>query len=1082
MSASDRGDLTRWNRAGLSRFRYVDGNAATFLEELRLQLASRFPNWAALRRDPLDGESEAQKRVRLLAQYADEGTADYAWEIVRAFARASHVLGEHIDAYANEGFLETATQWDNLRALAAMLDYHPAPPGSASALIVLEAKAGKAGRVEKGFQVQYAPQAGGDPVVFETLADIEIDEALNGLHLAGWNRSEKGFDPLANGEGHWLPDEDMAVTAGSLALLVQSTPPLAAVTRIEAVDPDTGSLSLASIVTTQESEDAGSWIKGSTRLLLEPENIYQAKLAGENVLELADPPGLSPGEVLSWQDNGAWQFGRVTRCDGNRLSLSGDLPPEGSTLYLAFPIQRRAEDELLLIPADTLAVAHLSNGVPDKLDLNDFDAYPDEENISALKLRDRPDHPYILEVLVKDASAELGNLGRVVARLSAPEDWVFAFHGSPADLAGNQWVVGEAGGGGPAWYALRIQSIERLDEGFSIRFQTAAPADSILRKRLGERLRLLELALDETVLAQATLADWVGGKLGRRSASDLKGIGKPGGNGYYERLGGARTITGLAAHAGPAPGGIPAGLWREFITLARLAVRPELGPDDCCGLAGATLADALKDLERNSAGAGAIPNLARLHGPFAYALGPVGFDRNGDVLEGEWLPLDLARGDTVFQRLKPGRNLLIEAAPGRLKEAMVVAVDDGRQGDTATPPAIRIDPPFEAAEGFVYGETLIRANVVPAGHGERRAERLLGSGDGTRLNQSFVFPEAEVAFVADPTQPAGVRADIDVDVDGQTWQQVGNLRNSGPADPHYTVRLTEEGYLKLEFGDGRHGRRLPTGDNNLRISYREGHGLRGNLPAGSLAELVSFHPVVEAASQPLRAIGGADREDIRSLRESAPASLLALERAVSVTDFADLAQSQGNVWQAAAWVDSAVPPTRGQGRRVKVVIVPAGEVQFGPEGKVSPVPDSFIDRQREFLESSAPPGIGVRVEAFRPKLLDIEAVVWIKTREYEPYQVAEAVRTALRQALALKRRKIGRPLHRSELYAIIEAVQGVEHSTYTLFSHAVDDKSGKLGPAMEEPDDVPAAADEVVFVHEDDRYSSLRVSHLEFRP
>ena len=31
-----RRDMTRWNRAALSRFRYVDGNAASWLEELRL--------------------------------------------------------------------------------------------------------------------------------------------------------------------------------------------------------------------------------------------------------------------------------------------------------------------------------------------------------------------------------------------------------------------------------------------------------------------------------------------------------------------------------------------------------------------------------------------------------------------------------------------------------------------------------------------------------------------------------------------------------------------------------------------------------------------------------------------------------------------------------------------------------------------------------------------------------------------------------------------------------------------------------------------------------------------------------------
>ncbi len=37
-----RPDLTRWNRGGLDRFRYIDGNAATYLDDLRLSLLVRY--------------------------------------------------------------------------------------------------------------------------------------------------------------------------------------------------------------------------------------------------------------------------------------------------------------------------------------------------------------------------------------------------------------------------------------------------------------------------------------------------------------------------------------------------------------------------------------------------------------------------------------------------------------------------------------------------------------------------------------------------------------------------------------------------------------------------------------------------------------------------------------------------------------------------------------------------------------------------------------------------------------------------------------------------------------------------------
>ena len=44
MSEHKRKDLTRWNRASLTQFRYVDGNAVEYLDILRQQLVERFKN------------------------------------------------------------------------------------------------------------------------------------------------------------------------------------------------------------------------------------------------------------------------------------------------------------------------------------------------------------------------------------------------------------------------------------------------------------------------------------------------------------------------------------------------------------------------------------------------------------------------------------------------------------------------------------------------------------------------------------------------------------------------------------------------------------------------------------------------------------------------------------------------------------------------------------------------------------------------------------------------------------------------------------------------------------------------------
>src|SRR6266850_501391 len=130
-------DLTRWNRAVLSRFRYIDANAALHLEALRIELAARFPQWTALDKyDAPPDETASERTARILAEYhADR--SDWAWETTRTFARALHILTEHVDAFANEGYLRTATQWQSVRRLAAMVGYTPAPASSATTPLVL---------------------------------------------------------------------------------------------------------------------------------------------------------------------------------------------------------------------------------------------------------------------------------------------------------------------------------------------------------------------------------------------------------------------------------------------------------------------------------------------------------------------------------------------------------------------------------------------------------------------------------------------------------------------------------------------------------------------------------------------------------------------------------------------------------------------------------------------------------------------------------------------------------------------------------------------------------------------------------
>src|SRR4051794_29099791 len=172
-----RSDLTRWNRAGLNRFTYVDANAITLLDRLRDEILQRFGgSW-----DPASPDA-----TNVMERYAAAPHGDSGWELLRALARAAHVVTAHADAYANETFLRTATQPEFLRRLVALLDYHPTPSSSASTTLSFQTTSAAQDpvRVPAGTQVRFQPPDAA-PVVFETLLPLDASPALNALRPVG---------------------------------------------------------------------------------------------------------------------------------------------------------------------------------------------------------------------------------------------------------------------------------------------------------------------------------------------------------------------------------------------------------------------------------------------------------------------------------------------------------------------------------------------------------------------------------------------------------------------------------------------------------------------------------------------------------------------------------------------------------------------------------------------------------------------------------------------------------------------------------------------------------------------------------
>jgi len=415
--------------------------------------------------------------------------------------------------------------------------------------------------------------------------------------------------------------------------------------------------------------------------------------------------------------------------------------------------------------------------------------------------------------------------------------------------------------------------------------------------------------------------------------------------------------------------------------------------------------------------------------------------------------------DGIPDSLKTGSEVLLTAEG---KKPVVAKIEDIDVEDNT----IKTNPP---ATGFTKGELKILANVVLAGHGESKPAKILGSGDAAKSNQKFTLEVEKVSFTPDATKSSGVAAAIEVEVAGGVWEQVSTLKDSAPGDHHYAIRMTEEGYVKILFGDGECGRRLPSGKNNIRVRYRVGSGLSGNVPAGGLEKPVSPHPLIKAVLQPLRAAGGGDMEDMASLRENAPSTLLALERAVSLSDFSHLAAAQSSVWQAKAYSQVL---HGGRTENVKVVIVPADGVQS----------QDIEDAIGSFLQKHALPGVQVTVDPFEPALFDLSVTVRVKTDEFIAEEVEKAVTSALTDHFTLKNRKIGKHLYLSEVYKVVEGVKGVENSNCEIFEQPSEQDELKEKKALQ----VIKAGDESTVVYletnADKNPSTLTVNAEEYLP
>lgn len=305
---------------------------------------------------------------------------------------------------------------------------------------------------------------------------------------------------------------------------------------------------------------------------------------------------------------------------------------------------------------------------------------------------------------------------------------------------------------------------------------------------------------------------------------------------------------------------------------------------------------------------------------------------------------------------------------------------------------------------------VVYANVIRATHGETVTE-VLGSGDGRLPWQSFTLRKPPLTYLAAPT-PAGAASTLELYVNDVRWREADNHVLLGPTDRAYVLETDDEQKTTAIFGNGEQGARLPTGRENVRARYRSAIGRAGNIPAWQIKLLATRPLGVKEVINPLPATGGADRESRDQIRRNAPLGTAALDRLVSVQDYADFARTFAGIGKASATAESD-----GEQETVSLTIAGADDIPIAPT-------DDLYNNLRQALYRAGDPW-----QPFTIRLRELMALVVIaRVRLHPDYlweKVAPQIRAKLYDLFSFERRDLGQDVYASEAISAIQSVAGV---------------------------------------------------------
>lgn len=312
---------------------------------------------------------------------------------------------------------------------------------------------------------------------------------------------------------------------------------------------------------------------------------------------------------------------------------------------------------------------------------------------------------------------------------------------------------------------------------------------------------------------------------------------------------------------------------------------------------------------------------------------------------------------------------------------------------------------------YVRNTVSINANVALATHGETVNE-ILGSGDASQPYQRFTLKHLPLTYISAPTS-GGAESTLEVWVNDIKWHEVPALYDHGSDERIYITRTDDDGKTTVQFGDRIIGARLPTGNDNIRATFRKGIGLGGMVWKEQLSLLMTRPLGVKEVINPFDASGAADHESLDDARLNAHLKILTIDRIVSLQDYENFARAFAGIAKAnATWIWD------GKKRTIFVTVA-------GPKGEKISHKSNLYTNLLGSIQKAGDPFVPLRVESYIPALFKLSASIGVEP-DRRPEDVLGKIRGNLTNSFSFEARSFGQSVALSEIMSVIQSIPGVK--------------------------------------------------------